>query len=101
LSDGKTFVMSHVPQVLLSKTADLYFCGHVHEKFCFIAPNIYNVGCDLWDYKPQKISDVIKLSEEKQRGLTNQVTMESWFEPRDEQLSNAMYGSKIKGSLSE
>jgi calcineurin-like phosphoesterase family protein len=101
LEDGRTFVMSHVPQPLLSKTADLYFCGHVHEKWCFIAPNIYNVGCDLWDFKPQTVRSVIEQAESRQKALLVQHTMETWFEPRDAQLSNAMYGSKIKGSLAE
>ncbi len=93
---NKSFCMSHIPQVLLSKTCDVYFHGHVHEKFMYMEPNFYNVGCDLWDFTPQRIDHVIAHAMNRQKRLPNQVTMETWFEPRDAELTKKMYSTTEK-----
>jgi calcineurin-like phosphoesterase family protein len=37
-------------------------CGHIHDLFK-VSRNVVNVGVDVWDFKPVKIDDVIKLIE--------------------------------------
>jgi hypothetical protein len=96
-----SFSMSHVPMPMLSKTSQLHLCGHVHEKWVFVAPNIYNVGCDVWDFAPQTINDVIRTAAIRQMNRPMQITMDTWFEPRDEQIVRGMYGTTKKGSLAE
>jgi calcineurin-like phosphoesterase family protein len=42
--------------------ADIYICGHVHDKWKFRTYNgklVINVGVDVWNYRPVSVKDII------------------------------------------
>ena len=42
--------------------ADVYLCGHVHEKWKWVWHNnipVVNVGCDVWNFNPVKKCELI------------------------------------------
>ena len=46
------------------KDADLYVCGHVHDKWklgFYDGKPTVNVGCDIWNYRPVSKKELIKL----------------------------------------
>jgi len=55
----KSYLMEHIPDFDHAREVDLYFCGHVHEKWAFVAPAIYNVGCDNYAFRPLTVSQVL------------------------------------------
>lgn len=38
---------------------EILLCGHVHEKWKTL-DNMINVGCDVWDYTPVSINQILK-----------------------------------------
>lgn len=55
----KSFLMEHIPNMDHAATVDLYFCGHVHEKWAFMAPSTYNAGCDNFAFRPLTVSQLL------------------------------------------
>jgi len=91
LWDGRTYIMTHIPLRGLEKEADVLLCAHVHDRWCFAAPNHYNVGCDQWDFQPQRVKTVLEQAEERQAKLPVQNTIGGVWTPRDDKLVDAMY----------
>ncbi len=53
------FVLIHDPAnaVMLPKDQKI-LCGHLHHVCKWVAPNILNVGVDIYDYKPISIEEI-------------------------------------------
>lgn len=90
----KTFQMIHVPLVSVAKRFDVLLCGHVHERWVYSAPNIFNVGCDQWDFKPQTINYILANAAERQKKLPYQLSIMTARTERDEEVAMDMYGVK-------
>jgi calcineurin-like phosphoesterase family protein len=93
--DGEplTYLMRHVPcvdQKILDRF-DLMICGHVHEKWVYSPPKTYNVGTDQWDFRPQRLKDILAHARERQAKLPVQLTATAAWTPRDNQLTDIMY----------
>ena len=89
--DGRTYIMTHIPLYGKEKAADIMLCGHVHDRWTFSAPNHYNVGCDQWDFQPQRVRTVLEQAKERQAKLPVQNTIGGVWTPRDDKLVDAMY----------
>lgn len=64
--DGRTFVMSHIPKTDQFSSFDVQFVGHVHTAWAMLPPNVYNVGCDIWGFVPQRIDHVMSHASNRQ-----------------------------------
>lgn len=53
------FILLHDPAhaVAVDRNQKI-LCGHIHDLAKFPAPNILNVGVDIWNYKPISIEEV-------------------------------------------
>ena len=63
----QTAWLQHTPpwdkSCLAPTDADIYLCGHVHKCWkisTYCEKPVINVGCDMWNYQPIKVQDIIK-----------------------------------------
>jgi calcineurin-like phosphoesterase family protein len=51
---------------------DLVLCGHIHEKWKFSKTEdgtpIVNVGCDVWNFRPIKIDEILNELQKWEKG---------------------------------
>jgi calcineurin-like phosphoesterase family protein len=94
------FHMRHLPQRECWRDWQVCFCGHVHEKWVMGSPGIINVGCDVWDFRPQRVADVREQAFRRHldSGKSNDkgFLCDTTWEPRDTQLTETMYGKETK-----
>ena len=56
--------LAHDPAAAVVNKRKLWLCGHVHHGL-HPAPNVINVGVDMWKYRPVHIDQIIALAKEK------------------------------------
>lgn len=91
-----SFKMMHVPLGVEARKVDILLCGHVHEKWCFSAPNVYNVGTDQWDFTPQTINHVLDHAVARQLALPIQLNLGMARTEHDDQVAEDLYERKKK-----
>lgn len=72
LNDKKIY-LRHIPLEYNEEfpLVDLILCGHIHQLWKvkkYVSKNtipIINVGCDVWDYKPVSLEEILELEELK------------------------------------
>ena len=74
----KTAWLQHYPpwydNQIAPTNADIYLCGHVHDSWTFKSYKgklVINVGCDVWNYRPISVKDIIKCYDKFQKGMLN------------------------------
>lgn len=68
--DHKRVYMSHIPNREKAKLYDIHLHGHVHTAWVR-KENMINVGCCVWDYKPQLFKTLVEQSNYRQSQLKN------------------------------
>jgi calcineurin-like phosphoesterase family protein len=68
---GKSIWCCHNP-VDAEDFVDLVLCGHIHEKWKFSKTEdgtpIVNVGCDVWNFRPIKIDEILNELQKWEKG---------------------------------